>query len=158
MDKEGNGSRWSQRQLPYRTSVTSDTQHYLQAGHGEQHVLSWKLFLFRTGQTTPFTLHVTKTHPPTCVPATLERCHSFLFGPCLTTKVPCWEKKKSLCHVNFTSLLLLTQSQAKFRERWCLRSLWRWGCVAQGSQQMDRRFSGFFFLLALELSYLEREN
>lgn len=95
----------------------------------------------RVLQTTPFSLHVTKTHPLTWVPATLERCHSFLFGPCLTMKVPCW--KKSLCHVNFTSLLLLTQSQAKFRERWCLWSLWRWGCAAQGSQQMDRRFSGF---------------
>lgn len=46
LEKESNGSRWSQPQ----TSVTSDTQHYLQAGHREQHVLSWKLFLFKTGQ------------------------------------------------------------------------------------------------------------
>lgn len=52
------------------------------------------LRLVRILQTTPFTLHVTKTHPPTWVPATLERCHSFLFGPCLTMKVSCWKKNK----------------------------------------------------------------
>lgn len=40
--------------------------------------------------------------------------------------------RKSLCHINFTSLLLVTQSPAKFRGRCCLTSLWRWGCASQG--------------------------
>lgn len=78
---------------------------------------------------------------PALAPEALIRS-SFIYFQSLSNQAN-FPARKSLCHINFTSFLLLTQSPAKFRGRRCLRSLWRWGCASQGSKADGQCFFDF---------------
>lgn len=143
-----------------RPEVTPELAGHIQCpqtGHREHHPLSWQVIpsknkpRFIDDCALPCLLRKKPpAHVPLCwrlpslpalAPEALIRS-SFIYFQSLSNQANS-PARKSLCHINFTSFLLLTQSPAKFRGRRCLRSLWRWGCASQGSQADGQCFLDF---------------